>query len=378
MHQPDLLAPRIGVLVIFFTLGAIFSTWVARIPDVQQATGLSTGEFGFALLGVAAGSLLSMPAAGYLIARFGSKPVTMVSAVWLSLSLVPTAWAGSLPSLGAALCVLGLAAGALDVGMNAQGVLVERAARKPMMSGFHAMFSIGGMAGSALGGVIAKLGVDVHTHFLGAAIVCSALSALAGRALLPAGTDAAPGRRTFHLDAAVAGLGFLTFCFFLGEGAMADWTGIYLSRSLGAGPAQAAAGYACFSGAMAVGRLAGDSLRSRFGAVSLVRYGSLLASAGLTLGLVSSHAIVALAGFTVVGFGCSIIVPLAFAASGASGGAGALTTVVAAGYFGLFVGPPFIGMMAEAVTLRWALLVVVGCLGAGILLAPAAQAADPE
>jgi predicted MFS family arabinose efflux permease len=294
-----------------------------------------------------------------------------MSSFWFALALAPPAFANSAFTLGLALALLGLAAGAMDVSMNAQGVVVERLAQRPMMSGFHAAFSVGGMMGSGFGGLVAKRGMDVHHHFVWSAALYVLLVAIAVRGLVPAPADTKHGHHGLRLTPAIAGLGALSFCFFLSEGAVADWSALYLSKSLGAGPAQAAAGYALFSMAMALGRIAGDSLRSRFGAVSLVRLGSLSAAAGLVAALLYARTPLALAGFTMVGFGCSIIVPITFAAAGNLPGVssgGALATVVAAGYFGLFAGPPLIGIAAEAISLRWALMIVVSLCLVGVSL----------
>jgi MFS family permease len=371
VHSPNVLAARISVFGIFFIHGAVFSTWVSRIPAVQGALALSTGRLGFALLGVAAGSIVSMPLAGWLIARFGSRPVTAIASLWFCLALIPPAFAPSAAALGFSLALLGLGAGAMDVSMNAQGVLVERLALKPMMSGFHAAFSIGGMAGAAAGGAIARAGIGIRGHFLSAAILYFILIVLAIRGLVPAGAEARSHHHGFRLTPVIVGLGAICFCIFLSEGAMADWSALYLAHDLHAGPGEAAAGYAVFSFAMAVGRLAGDMLRGRFGSVPLVRNGSLLAASGLAMALLASSAGWALAGFSLVGFGCSIIVPISFAAAGnlAESTGGALATVVAAGYIGLFAGPPLIGMVAEAVTLPRALFIVVGMLLSGVVLA---------
>jgi MFS family permease len=376
VSTPALLRARISVLVIFFVHGAVFSTWVSRIPAVQSALRLSTGVLGFALLGIAAGSMISMPLAGWLIARHGSKLVTVVSSLWFGLALALPSAAQSAWTLGLALSLLGLSAGAMDVAMNAQGAEVEHRARKPMMSGFHAMFSIGGMFGAAAGGGLAKAGIPVAAHFLSASGICLLLVLAVIPGLLPAVPDGHSGRARFRLTPAIFGLSAISFCFFLSEGAVADWSALYLAHSLGAGPAQAASGYAFFSAAMAAGRLLGDTLRSRFGAVSLLRNGSVLAASGLALALVVARTPAALLGFTLVGFGCSIIVPIAFAAAGRLSQSltpSALPTVVASGYFGLFVGPPLIGLVAEAVTLRWALFLVVALCLTGAILARAAS-----
>lgn len=370
MSLPNLAAARLSVLAIFFIHGTVFSTWVSRIPAVQSSLALSPGRLGFALLGVAAGSIVSMPLAGWLIARFGSRPVTATASLWFCLALIPPAFAPSATALGLSLVLLGLGAGAMDVSMNAQGVVVERLAPKPMMSGFHAAFSVGGMAGAGAGGWIARAGVDVHRHFVFASVLFLAVIAVAIRGLVPAGAESRSSHRAFRLTPVIVGLGAIAFCFFLSEGAMADWSALYLARNLDAGPAEAAGGYALFSLAMAIGRIGGDSLRARFGSVVLVRNGSLLAASGLALALVAARTPWALAGFSLVGFGCSIIVPICFAAAGnlAESTGGALAAVVAAGYMGLFAGPPMIGMVADAVTLPRALFVVVGLLLVGAAL----------
>ncbi len=378
MLTSKLRAARISVLVIFFIHGAVFATWVSRIPAVQGALGLSTGKFGLALVGVAVGSLISMPIAGWLIARYGSKPVTTFASLWFCLALIPTSLATSDVSLGFALGMLGLAAGAMDVSMNAQSVVVERIARRHLISGFHAAFSIGGMTGAALGGLIAKAGVGVRQHFSLSALVCFVLIALVIRGMLPGSADAISERQRFRITPAILGLGAMCFCFFLAEGAVADWSALYLSRELGAGPAQAAAGFALFAAAMAIGRLAGDSLRARFGPEFLVCRGSLLAAGGLAMALLFGRTPWALAGFMMVGFGCSIIVPITFAAAGNLGqsAGGALAAVVTTGYLGLFAGPPVIGMAAEMITLRWALFIVVALCLTGVVLSRVVRTAD--
>ncbi len=377
MNTPSLRIARLSVLTVFFIHGAVFSTWISRIPAVQGALDLSTGRFGLALVGVAAGSLISMPVAGWLISRYGSKPVTTVSSLFFCVALTLPALATSATTLGLALGVLGLAAGAMDVSMNAQSVVVERMAQRPLISGFHAAFSIGGMAGAALGGLIAKAGIGVRPHFLFSGIGYFLLIAVVVGGLLPGSADARKGRQRFRITPVILGLGAICFCFFLAEGAIADWSALYLKRDLGAGPVQASAGFALFAAAMAMGRLAGDGLRARFGPESLVRNGSLLSAAGLAAALLLARTPWALAGFMMVGFGCSIIVPITFAAAGnlEQSAGGALAAVVTTGYLGLFVGPPVIGLAAEVLTLRWALFIVVALCLTGVVLSRVVQTA---
>ncbi len=237
---------RASVLLIFFVHGAVFSTWISRIPAIQSGLRLSTGTLGLALLGIAAGSVLAMPMAGWMISRIRLRRVTAISSLWFALALVCPSLASSAMTLGWSLALIGLGAGAMDVAMNAQGVEVERMARQPLMAGFHAAFSFGGMAGAAAGGAVAKAGVDVRVHFLLASLIFLGAVVAALPGLLPAQTGAIRARRRFRLTPSILGLGAICFCFFLSEGAVADWSALYLMRILRAGPAQAAAAYALF------------------------------------------------------------------------------------------------------------------------------------
>ncbi len=374
----NLLSARLSVLAIFFVHGAVFATWVSRIPAVQASLDLSTSRLGFALLGVAVGSFLSMPVATGLIERFGSKRVTALASLGFCCALILPPLTRTSLTLGLALAVLGALAGAMDLSMNAQGVAVETAAAKPFMSSFHAAFSLGGMAGAVTGGAVAKAGVGVLPHLSAAALVFFIFVLSVSPYLLSTPPSRHRERTHRRLTPAVVGLGAICFCFFLGEGAVADWSALFLLRNVHSGPAQSTTGFALFSGAMATGRLAGDSLRARFGAVMLVRNGALLAAGGLTLALLAGNVYASLAGFAIAGFGCSIIVPIAFAATGSlPQPAGSLAGVVTMGYLGLFIGPPLIGMAAESLTLRGALFLVVILFLATVPLASMTRSSRP-
>lgn len=159
MTETRLRSARASVLAIFFLHGAVFATWVSRIPAVKADIGLSTGQLGLALLGIAAGCLIAMPVAGWLVSRYGSRPVTAYSSFCFAAALALPAFATSQATLTGALCILGLAAGAMDVSMNSHAIAVERIWGRPLVSGFHAFFSIGGIAGAALGGVAPGAGL---------------------------------------------------------------------------------------------------------------------------------------------------------------------------------------------------------------------------
>jgi len=260
------------------------------------------------------------------------------------------------------LVVVGAANGVLGVAMNAQAAAVERAYGRPIMASFHALFSLGGLAGSAVGGVLAGQGVGVRAHLAGTAAALAAAAWLAARRLLPPAADAAPDAPAFARPTrALLALGVVAFCVLFGEGAMADWTAVYLRDVAGTGPGLAAAGYAAFSLTMAGGRLVGDALTVRLGPRRLVLGGGLLAAAGLALAVAVPTPWAAVAGFAAVGAGFATIFPSVLAAAGRTPGQSAGTAIAAVstlGYTGFLAGPAAIGLIADATSLRAGLGVV--------------------
>jgi MFS family permease len=366
------------VTAVFFAHGALFGTWVARIPAVQDDLALGEAELGLALFGATFGGLVGLPLAGWIVSRTGSRTTVASGLPVFALLLPVLALAPNLPLLTLALVAFGVAAGAVDVAMNAHGLAVEQRYASPILSSFHAGWSFGGLAGAGLGGVAAALGADPLLHFLLAAVAVAAVGFTVPGWLLPAAADRPetpvalrrPPRR-------LAALGAVAFCGLFAEGATADWSAVYLDDPLGAGAGLAALGFAAFSVAMACFRLVGDPLTTRWGPVALTRRGGLLAAAGLGVSLLVGHPVVALVGFACLGAGLAAVVPVVFRAAGslpgvpAGVGIAALTTV---GYSAFLIGPPVIGFTAEAVGLPRALGLVVALLG---LLALLAGSTDP-
>ena len=368
---------RLAALVVFFVNGFGFANWIVRIPTVQEKLGLGEGALGLALLALAVGALATMIVSGGLVHKLGSRPVVGVAGSVFGLSLVLPALAPSLPLLMLALLVVGAWHGALDVSMNAHAVAVEKAYLRPIMSSFHAAFSLGGLAGAASGGLLSAWGVGLAPHLCGVAVLSALAFAAASRVLLPAGADRGgdgEGPAFARPNRALAGLGFIAFCVLLGEGAMADWSAVYLGGTLGTGPGLAAAGYAVFSLTMAAGRLCGDRLAKKTRPAGLVRGGAALAAAGLGLSLAIGHPIVALVGFACAGAGFSVVFPNVLSAAGRDGempAGAAIAAVSTAGYFGFLVGPSAIGFAAELTGLGTALYIVVGLSATVALMAGA-------
>lgn len=353
---PSIRAARLATAAVFFLCGVAAANWLVRIPAIKSELGAGAGALGLALLGTPIGSLVAMPLTGWLVARLGSRSVTLAMAVGLCFALPLPALAPGLLVLPLALFVLGGFLGALDVAMNAQAATVEHWYGRPIMSSFHAAYSIGGMVGAALGGAAAGACLSPMVHLSTIAAVLLVASALACRWLLPRDADRAfrgagfawPGR-------ALAGLGFLAFGVLLAEGAMADWSAVYLHEIVGADPGWAAAGFALFSLAMAGGRLVGDVLAARWPAASLVQSGGLLAAAGLSLALLLPKTLVVLIGFAAVGAGLSFVFPLVLSAGARLPGLSpsvAIAAIATAGYLGFLIGPPVIGLGAEVTSLR--------------------------
>ena len=377
-------AARWAVKLLFFLNGALFATWAARVPAVQAARGLNNGELGLALLAMATGAVFAMPLAGWLGARFGSDKVCKTTALIYCVLLPGLALAPNFALFALTLFGFGMVHGSLDVAMNAQAVAVEKRYQRPIMSSFHAFWSTGGLTGAAVGGLLAGQGLKPLANFTIVAVL------LGGAALLtfPHLLDKAEQNAGAHTGIiakrgptpvfswptrGLLALGLIALCIMVGEGAMADWSAVYLRNSLGTKESLAAAGYAAFSIAMAGGRFLGDRLTADFGPMKLARAGALLAAGGLLLALVFHSAAVALIGFACVGLGYATIVPMVFSAAGHRPGANsdiAVASVTTLGYLGFLIGPPLIGFVAEGLGLRCALGIIVATSLVAAVLAP--------
>ena len=369
---------RIAVAAVFAVNGFVVSSWVSRIPAAQAKLDMNPGLLGVVLLATAAGSLISMPATGWLIAHKGSRPLVRATTLLFCLALLTMAFARTPAELAAALLLFGAAGGSQNVSMNTHAVSVEQAYAKPLMGSFHAMWSLGAMAGSALGGFIAGLNWNPQTHFALAVGFVFPLSLFAVSWLhRPEHTTAAASKLTLKIPMAVAGLGLIGCAISVVEGSVADWSAVYLDSVIGAGAARAALGFSAYSAAMIVSRLLADSITARIGRAKLVRAGSLLAFTGLVISLLTHSWGVAIVGFALTGLGVATIIPNVFGAAGRvegipSGiGMAAVTTL---GYLGFLGGPPLIGGLAQAFGLRLGLCFVLLCL----LLAAAFARLIPE
>jgi MFS family permease len=364
-------AARWAVLVIFFINGALFANWVSRIPTVQGNLGLNKGELGLVLVGMSVGVLTALSLAGGLIARFGSHRVTLIGALLMSAMLAVLGFMPSAVMLWGALFLFGAFTSTMDVAMNSQGVEVERGLGKSVMSSFHAAFSIGGFAGAAIGSFMVAQGVSVQVHFMLMAGFFAVMAVFAARYLLNIAHEGESSNATFQLPPRVLWpLGAVVLCAAIAEGAMADWSGIYLETVVGTEAALAAWGFASFSLMMTLGRASGDWLVARFDRAVLVRLGGGLAFSGLMLAILVPSLVTALIGFSAVGIGLSITIPLVFSVAGnlpnIPSGAG-IAGVATIGYAGFLAGPPLIGVVSEATSLQLGLGIVAVLAGSLVI-----------
>ncbi|MFL3868917.1 MFS transporter [Streptomyces griseobrunneus] len=361
---------------MFFALdGFLFAGWVVRIPAIKQQTGASASTLGLALLGVSAGAVITMMLTGRLCRRYGSHAVTAACGVLLPLSIALPAQTHSALSLGLVLLVFGAAYGGMNVAMNSAAVDLVAELRRPVMPSFHAAFSLGGMVGAGLGGLVAG-GLSASAHLFLLAGIGLLVTAFAGPALLrhrparPAyepSTPRRPGPRQ-KLDPRARRIvllfGVIALCTAYGEGALADWGALHLEQDLGAHPGLAAAGYALFALTMTIGRLTGTLLLERLGQTRTLVLGGLVAAAGMLLGSLAPTASLALAGFAVTGLGLANIFPVAVGRAGELAGPSGVAAASTLGYGGMLLGPPAIGFLADWFSLPVA-LTTVALLAAG-------------
>jgi Major Facilitator Superfamily len=359
---------RTAVTTLFALDGAVFGSWAARIPDVAAQVGADAATLGLALLCVSLGALASMRLTGALCTRLGSGPVAAWAGVLLCTSIALPGLAGSVAELAVALVVLGAATGAVNVAANSVGVRVQQQLDRPVLTSMHAAFSLGGLAGAGLGGLVAALPPGVHLVVVGAAglLVIAAVAPVLSAGDGPRPADVA--RQARGPRKLLVALGVIAGCTAYGEGAFTDWGALHLRETLAASPAAAAVGYAAFCTAMAGGRLAGARLVRALGETGLLAAGSLVATLGALVAVLAPTVPVALVGFALVGLGLANVFPLAIARAGALGGAGGVALATSVGYAGLLGGPPAIGLLAGVAGIPAALSTVAALSVVGAVL----------
>jgi predicted MFS family arabinose efflux permease len=343
----------------FLLCGIAAASWAPMVPFAQTRLALDEAQLGVVLLCLGVGSTLTMPLAGWITHRHGSRVVVPISGALVCVAVPLLAFAPSTIALAATLALFGAALGMLDVSMNAHAVDVERLHGRPLMSGFHALYSVGGLAAPPAMSALLVAGLPLVACAMVIAAVLLATVATQSRHLLAPVGERSATRSMFSRPPTIAVLiGLLCLVLFLAEGAMLDWSAVLLYSRRGVALTRAGLGYSAFSVAMVVGRLLGDRVTAALGPARIVRYGGLVAAAGFVLASALPWATSSMAGFVLVGLGASNIVPVLFSAAGRLPGTApgvAIATVTTFGYTGLLAGPALIGMAARAVSLPVAL-----------------------
>lgn len=369
--------------VIFFISGWILSAWVSRIPTITDKLELSNGVTGITLVAIAIGSIVSFPRAGRLVARRGSSPVAIASTAIL---------VGSLPLIGIAphvlllmplLLLMGIGNGGMEVSMNSQGVEVEHFLETNIMSSLHGFYSFGAFAGASVGAGFAALDIAPIVHFsiISASGLIALLLVKAGLIPDTAHESTAEAAPSFVLPPrALWVLGMVAFSAAVCEGAIADWSGLYLDDGLETSAGFAALGFAAFQLAMLIGRFSGDELVRRFGPVKIARRGGLAAGIGLGIAIAIGEPIPALLGFMAAGIGLAVAFPLAMSAAGNYPGlpsARSVASVATVGYIGFLAGAPTLGWFAELTSLRVMMFGVAALCFMVAMFAGATKGATP-
>jgi predicted MFS family arabinose efflux permease len=358
------MSPRLATFLVFGVNGAMIGTWVAHIPWLQDHLGLSKATLGVCLLCMAAGALVSMPVTGHFLNRRPSASLTRWTTLVFCLMLPLPLLATSPYMLAAILFVFGASAGAMDVSMNAHGVAIQERLDRPVMSSFHGGWSVGGFAAAGLVALAAAAGFDPRVESLIVAVVLWLLSLWITRRLGPSSTHSSEGHGLALPTKPVLLIGALCFLVMLAEGAIGDWSGIYLKHNTGASSATAALAFTGFSLGMAAGRLGGDFVNAKIGASTLLRAGTALVAIALGGVLLIGQTGPAVIGFVLCGLGIANGTPLLFSAAGRIDPPGpSLAAAFTLGYTGFIVGPPAIGVLSDQVGLPRTLSLVVLALG---------------
>jgi MFS family permease len=394
------ISARWAVAAVFAVHGSVSGSLAARMPWIAGHVGVTgnVGRLGYALVMPAVGAMIAMPFAGRVVHRIGGRRATqiMISGWAAGLSLV--ALAPSLPTLAAAMLLAGAFAGTADMAMNAEAIAIERRLGRSIMSSLHGLWSVGTVLAGGAGWLLAHLDVDGRAHFAGASVVLIAVGLWASTGL-PQHTPSAEDETAekpprFALPRGpVLIVGLVGFAAIFAEGACADWSAVYLVRQLGAADATGAIGYACFAGAMTIGRLTGDGIVRSWGPVTTVRVAGALGVLGGVLVVLAGAlnggsgaapvavTAVAVGGFVLIGIGIAVVVPLAFAAAGHAAGsaaarAHAIAAVATVAYGAGLAAPGIVGGIAEATSLKVSFVVVTLLVVAMTLAAPAVRSAD--
>ncbi len=363
---------RIAVSVFFFVAGLTFASWASRIPDIKTKLDLTEAGLGAVLFALPVGQLVSLPISGWLISRFGSRQLVIGAAILYPLTLILLALAATSWQLIAGLFFFGLWANLVNIAMNTQAVGVEKLYGRSIMASFHGLWSLAGFTGAAIGSLFVSADISPLLHF---SIICALTGLLVFtfyKNTLPTSFGNKGSSQPFFVkpDKRILILGLIAFCCMVCEGAMADWSGVYFQKVVQTPATYTAIGYVAFTGMMATGRFLGDYLVTRFGVKHILQVSGILIATGLMTAVLFPYPFTATAGCLLVGLGVSCVVPVIFGLAGKSTNMSpglALAAVSTISFLGFLIGPPLIGLIAQASSLRWS-FTIIAALGFGTTL----------
>jgi len=389
--MPQKRAARIAVSSLFFLTGLCFASWASRIPAIQQTLHLSEGGLGSVLLALPIGSMISMPVAGYMISRFGSKNVVMIAGICYAMVLPVLGMAQAAWQLFAILMLFGFMGNMANIAVNTQAVAVEALYGRSIMASFHGLWSLAGFTGAAIGAFMSGQRIAPYQHFLVITAIAAVIVAVSAKHTvahtplkekvkpLLQGEKLSLGRKikigllklisnlrnSWRLVMSLMVLGIIAFCSMICEGTMFDWSGVYFKKVVEAPDGMAGIGYAAFMSTMASFRFIADWLTTRMGHRRVLLLSGILTAAGLLIAVLLPYFATAIFGFLLVGAGVSSVVPLVYSAAGKSKKAEpgvALATVSTVGYLGFLIGPPLIGFVAQAssLSISFSIIAVMG------------------
>lgn len=362
----------VAIGLVFMTVSILFGSWVTRIPDMKSNLNLNEGTLGLSLLGMSIGALIMMPFSAWIMSKVGTGKTMFFGIIIATLTMALPAFATSFWTLVMFLFVAGLFHGLTDVAMNAAAATIEQSQRIRILSTCHGMFSLGGMFGAILGSYLAGYGVSVQVHLMSLSIIMVVVILLISKSLLNVeDAEIEKGKLFVIPSGALIGLAIVGFIIMMSEGAIADWSAIYIKDYLNGTAAIAGLGFAGFSLTMALGRFIGDSIIPKYGSRKIIQVGSTLGAIGLALVIFIPNIYVAILGFTIVGLGFSCVVPILFSAAakvpGIASGTG-IAAVTTSGIFGFLIGPPAIGFIAHEFNLTIALGCVMVLAGLAVII----------
>jgi len=354
---------RLAVGVLFLLQGACFASWASRIPGIQQRLDLSDASLGFVLLALPVGSLIGLPFSAWLVTKFGSKKIATNALLVYGLLLMAIGFADNVTLLLVSLGLFGIAGNVSNIAINTQAVGVEEKYGKNIMASFHGLWSLAGFAAAGIGAFMIAKNIMPFNHFIVIATIIVVGLAASFQFLIPDEKRQVAASSKFFAkpDKSLVKLGVIAFCCMICEGAMFDWSGIYFQKVVQADERWVGAGYIAFMSTMAMGRFVADRIVSRFGFKTTIQFSGLLITTGLLTALLFPSLIFAIAGFFIVGFGVSSVIPLVYSEAGRSKIVSpgiALASVSSVGFLGFLVGPPLIGIVAGVSSLRVSFFII--------------------